>query len=71
MKDTMSLKTLCTLLSGKIKCLDVILQFVNPSQLLGPLCQLLDSWRYEDDQGIQLSYNGFITYSHRRIPTSL
>jgi mediator of RNA polymerase II transcription subunit 5 len=46
----MALKSICTLLSSKFRCLDIFLQFVTPSQLLQPLCQLLDGWRYEDDQ---------------------
>ncbi|KAF2840549.1 Med5-domain-containing protein [Patellaria atrata CBS 101060] len=50
-KETMSLKTVCNSLSRKPQSLDVILQFTSPASILQPLCNLLDSWRYEDDQG--------------------
>jgi len=50
-KDTMGLKTICSLISVNTKALDVIMQFVPPTTLLQPLCQLLDAWRYDDDQG--------------------
>ncbi|KAF2269256.1 Med5-domain-containing protein [Lojkania enalia] len=48
---TMYLKTLCNLLSRKAKALDVILQFTSPASILRPLCQFLDEWRYDSDQG--------------------
>lgn len=50
-KDTMSLKTLCGQLSRKPLSLDVILLFEKPSTILYPLCELLDNWKYEEDQG--------------------
>ena len=50
-KETMSLKTLCCKLVGKPLNLDVLLLFDKPTTILSPLCELLDNWRYEDDQG--------------------
>jgi mediator of RNA polymerase II transcription subunit 5 len=53
---TMYLKTICNLLSKKTQALDVMLQFTSPVSILRPLCQFLDEWRYEGDQG-----NTFLT----------
>ncbi|KAF2100783.1 Med5-domain-containing protein [Rhizodiscina lignyota] len=50
-KATMSLKTICNALSRKPQCLGVMLQFTSPSSILQPLCNLLDGWHYEEDQG--------------------
>ncbi|KAI7781574.1 mediator of rna polymerase ii transcription subunit 5 [Diaporthe eres] len=50
-KETMSLKTLCSKLVGKPLNLDVLLLFDKPTTILSPLCELLDNWGYEDDQG--------------------
>ncbi|KAI9815113.1 MAG: mediator complex subunit [Pycnora praestabilis] len=50
-KETMSLKTICTLLSRKPLSLDVILLFKTPLDILSPICQTLNTWRFEDDQG--------------------
>ena len=50
-KDTMSLKSVCNAFSGRPEFLDVVLMFVSPASILQPLCQLLDAWKYEDDQG--------------------
>jgi mediator of RNA polymerase II transcription subunit 5 len=50
-KDIMSLKSICNSFAGKPQFLDVLLQFTSPSSILQPLCQLLDAWKYEDDQG--------------------
>lgn len=47
----MSLKTLCGQLSRKPLSLDVLLLFEKPSTILHPLCELLDNWKYEEDQG--------------------
>ena len=46
----MSLKLLCTEMVQKPSSLDVLLLFETLPNILGPLCQLLDSWRYEEDQ---------------------
>ncbi|KAL2753906.1 hypothetical protein ACRALDRAFT_1041677 [Sodiomyces alcalophilus JCM 7366] len=50
-KDTMALKILCSQLAQKPLALDVILLFEKPAAILHPLCELLDSWKYEEDQG--------------------
>lgn len=50
-KDTMSLKSICNAFAGKPEFLDVVLMFTSPASILQPLCQLLDGWKYEDDQG--------------------
>ncbi|QDS76596.1 hypothetical protein FKW77_007518 [Venturia effusa] len=50
-KETMSLKSICNALSGKPQYLDVMMQFTSPASVLQPLCNLLDAWRFEDDQG--------------------
>ncbi|KAI0546867.1 mediator of RNA polymerase II transcription subunit 5 [Xylaria curta] len=50
-KETMSLKLLCSQLAKKPLSLDVMLLFGNPATILQPLCEVLDSWRYDEDQG--------------------
>ncbi|TAQ91392.1 hypothetical protein B7494_g372 [Chlorociboria aeruginascens] len=50
-KDTMSLKTLCGQLVRKPSSLDVMLLFDKPIAILHPICELLDHWRYDEDQG--------------------
>lgn len=50
-RDTISLKTFCNLLYRRHHALDAMLLFINPSSLVFPLCQLIDNWKYEDDQG--------------------
>ncbi|KAK8017519.1 mediator of rna polymerase ii transcription subunit 5 [Apiospora rasikravindrae] len=50
-KETMSLKQLCGQLAKKPLALDVILLFEKPIVFLHPICELLDNWRYDDDQG--------------------
>ena len=47
----MSLKTLCTQLARKPSSLDIMLLFDKPSSILHPICELLDNWHYEEDQG--------------------
>lgn len=47
----MALKILCSQLARKPLALDVILLFEKPASILHPLCELLDSWKYEEDQG--------------------
>lgn len=49
-KETGSLKPICTQLAQKPQALDVLLLFDKLPTILGPLCQLLDGWRYEEDQ---------------------
>ena len=48
---TMYLKTLCNLLSKRPQALDIVFQFTSPVSILRPLCQFLDEWRYDGDQG--------------------
>jgi mediator of RNA polymerase II transcription subunit 5 len=48
---TMYLKQLSSLLFKKPQALDVILQFTSPASILRPLCQILDDWHYDSDQG--------------------
>ncbi|KAL1869677.1 hypothetical protein VTK73DRAFT_3051 [Phialemonium thermophilum] len=50
-KETMALKQLCSQLARKPLSLDVLLLFNKAETLLQPLCELLDNWRYEEDQG--------------------
>ncbi|CUS14724.1 unnamed protein product, partial [Tuber aestivum] len=50
-KETMPLRSICSFLARKTSSLDVMLLFVKPVCLLEPLCELLDTWRYEEDQG--------------------
>lgn len=47
----MSLKSLCSQLARKPSSLDVMLLFDKPTTILQPICNLLDNWRYEEDQG--------------------
>ncbi|KAI2471953.1 Med5-domain-containing protein [Annulohypoxylon bovei var. microspora] len=50
-KETMTLKLLCGQLGKKPLSLDVMLLFDKPITILHPLCELLENWRYEEDQG--------------------
>lgn len=47
----MSLKLLCSQLAQKPLSLDVMLMFEKPATILHPLCDLLDNWKYDEDQG--------------------
>lgn len=49
-RETMPLRAVCGFLTRKTSSLDVVLLFVKPEYLLEPLCELLDTWRYEEDQ---------------------
>ena len=49
--DTMTLKAVCNALCRKPKALDVIMLFTSPSNLLQPLCNTLDKWQDNEDQG--------------------
>jgi mediator of RNA polymerase II transcription subunit 5 len=48
---TMYLKQLSSLLFKKPRSIDVIFQFTSPTSILRPLCQILDDWHYDSDQG--------------------
>ncbi|KAI2643530.1 mediator of RNA polymerase II transcription subunit 5 [Xylaria nigripes] len=50
-KETMSLKLLCGQLAKKPLSLDVMLLFGQPAAILHPLCEVLDNWHYDEDQG--------------------
>ncbi|KAJ0388195.1 hypothetical protein COL922a_000826 [Colletotrichum nupharicola] len=50
-KETMSLKLLCSQLAQAPLSLDVMLLFEKPATILRPLCDLLDNWKYDEDQG--------------------
>ncbi|KAH6649137.1 mediator of RNA polymerase II transcription subunit 5 [Truncatella angustata] len=50
-KDTMTLKQICSQLAKKPLSLDVLLLFVKLDTVLRPLCDLLDNWKYDDEQG--------------------
>jgi mediator of RNA polymerase II transcription subunit 5 len=50
-KETMSLKTLCSKLARKPTSLDIMCLFDKPITILQPICDLLDNWNYDDDQG--------------------
>ncbi|KAL4870734.1 mediator of RNA polymerase II transcription subunit 5 [Aspergillus spectabilis] len=49
-KETMTLKNICISLSRRPQSLDVMLLFRSPKQILQPLCALLDSWHWDEDQ---------------------
>jgi mediator of RNA polymerase II transcription subunit 5 len=70
--DTMSLKTICNSLLRKPQALDIMLQFTSPASILQPLCQVLDEWKYDQDQGTFLFILLQIcTHCHRGISTRL
>jgi mediator of RNA polymerase II transcription subunit 5 len=50
-QTTMYLKQLSSLIFKKPQAMDVMLQFTSPASILRPLCQFLDEWHYDSDQG--------------------
>ncbi|KUL84272.1 hypothetical protein ZTR_07568 [Talaromyces verruculosus] len=50
-KETVTLKSICDSLSRRPQVLDVMLLFRSPKSILQPLCTLLDSWKWDEDQG--------------------
>lgn len=50
-RETLPLRNICSWLTRKTSSLDILFLFIKPAELLEPLCDLLDTWRYEDDQG--------------------
>ena len=50
-KESMTLKTICNALSRRPQALDTILLFRSTKYVLQPLCNLLDSWHWDGDQG--------------------
>jgi len=47
----MSLKALCSQLARKPSSLDIMLLFDKSTSILQPICELLDNWHYDEDQG--------------------
>ena len=47
----MTLKNICLCFVRKPHVLDIVFLFRAPSFVLGPLCTLLDEWRWGEDQG--------------------
>lgn len=69
---TMYLKQICNLLSKKPQCMDVMLQFTSPASILRPLCQFLDDWHYDNDQGQTFKSNSEATTDiDRRVSAGL
>ncbi|RAO64039.1 uncharacterized protein BHQ10_000051 [Talaromyces amestolkiae] len=50
-KETVTLKSICDSLSRRPQVLDAMLLFRSPKSILQPLCTLLDSWKWDEDQG--------------------
>ncbi|KNG43997.1 Med5-domain-containing protein [Stemphylium lycopersici] len=50
-QTTMYLKQLSCLIFKKPQAMDVMLQFTSPASILRPLCQFLEDWHYDSDQG--------------------
>lgn len=51
-KETMSLRTLCNAMSRRLPLLDIIFQYVQPTELLLPLCKMLNEWTHDEDQSM-------------------
>ena len=49
-RETIALKNICNALSRRPQALDVMLLFRTTKQILQPLCALLDSWRWDEEQ---------------------
>ncbi|UNI19114.1 mediator complex subunit [Purpureocillium takamizusanense] len=50
-KETVFLRVLCSELAQKPQSLDILLLFEKLTSVLEPVCQLLDTWRYDDPEG--------------------
>ncbi|CCU82069.1 RNA polymerase II mediator complex subunit/Nut1 [Blumeria hordei DH14] len=50
-KETMALKSICDKLVRNPSSLDIMLLFDKPISILQPICDLLDNWHYDEDQG--------------------
>lgn len=48
----MLLKSACNFILSTKQALDVMMQFTSPTSILLPLCNLLDAWSYDEDQGM-------------------
>lgn len=51
-KETMSLRTLCNAMTRRLPLLDIIFQYVQPTDLLLPLCKTLNEWTHDEDQSM-------------------
>ncbi|KAJ5745445.1 hypothetical protein N7520_010627 [Penicillium odoratum] len=49
-RETIALKGICNALSRRPQALDVVLLFRTTKQILQPLCALLDTWRWDEEQ---------------------
>lgn len=49
-RETIALKGICNALSRRPQALDVVLLFRTTKQILQPLCTLLDTWRWDEEQ---------------------
>ncbi|KAG9635883.1 mediator complex, subunit Med5, partial [Aureobasidium melanogenum] len=59
-KETMSLRTLCNIFSRRLPLMDIIFQYAQPSDVLSPLCNLLNEWTHDEDQSeYQPAYEEF------------
>src|SRR5690606_9641029 len=50
------LKNICGSLARRPPFLDVVIMFTKPHEILEPLCNLLDTWQYDNDQGECFSF---------------
>jgi mediator of RNA polymerase II transcription subunit 5 len=50
-KETAPLKELCSLIVRKPETIEVIALFSPVTHILGPLCALLDGWKWDDLHG--------------------
>ncbi|KEQ64511.1 mediator complex, subunit Med5, partial [Aureobasidium melanogenum CBS 110374] len=59
-KETMALRTVCNIFSRRLPLMDIILQYAQPSDVLSPLCNLLNEWTHDEDQSeYQPAYEEF------------
>lgn len=65
-RNTIPLRNICNFLTRKPKNIDFILLYARPTEFLESLCELLDSWKYEEDQG-----NKMLLYTKDSILTKL
>jgi len=70
----MLLKSACNFILSTKQALDVIMQFTSPTSILLPLCNYLDAWSYDDDQGMAHVFSFMKTFANkflRGVPTSV
>ncbi|KAG9942006.1 mediator complex, subunit Med5, partial [Aureobasidium melanogenum] len=59
-KETMALRTVCNIFSRRLPLMDIMLQHAQPSDVLSPLCNLLNEWTHDEDQSeYQPAYEEF------------